>query len=92
MSGTRLIKWISGTNKPFPGKALVIAVFIPLSLTMNGSAQAQSLVGECLSSAKRGLLHVPDDRSLRFMGKVQEDTALCRGGKKATQWKDTPWG
>ncbi len=69
----------------------MIAALIPLALTMNGSALAQSLIDECLSSAKRGLLDVPDDRSLRFMGKVQEDTALCRGGEKAIQWKDTPW-
>ena len=68
-----------------------MAAVIPLALTMHGSALAQSLINECLSSAKRGLLEVPDDRSLRFMGKVQEDTALCRGGEKATHWQDTPW-
>ncbi|MGQ7845262.1 peroxidase family protein [Granulosicoccus sp. 3-233] len=52
---------------------------------------AQSLVKACASSAKRGILKVPDDRSERFLGKVQTDTALCRGGENATRWQDTPW-
>jgi hypothetical protein len=45
----------------------------------------------CIESAKRGLLSVPDDRSKRFLGKVKEDTARCRGGDKAVQYRDTPW-
>lgn len=52
---------------------------------------AQSLITACLSSAKSGLLEVPDERARRFLGKVQEDTALCRGGERAARFRDTPW-
>ena len=55
------------------------------------SAHAQSLIADCISSAKSGILKIPDERSERFTGKVQEDTARCRGGDKAAQWRDTPW-
>lgn len=54
-------------------------------------SHAQSQISACISSAKSGLLAVPEDRSERFLGKVQEDTALCRGGEEATRWQDTPW-
>ncbi len=64
--------------------------FMGLSLH-SGFANAQSLIGACVSSAKSGLLKVPDERSFRFLGKVQQDTALCRGGERATQWQSTPW-
>lgn len=31
------------------------------------------------------------DRADRFLGKVQKDTALCRGGERALKYVDTPW-
>lgn len=61
------------------------------TLLYSSGSQSQSLVESCISSAKRGILDVPDDRSLRFLGKVQSDTALCRGGENATRWQGTPW-
>lgn len=60
-------------------------------LLLSTHTNAQSLAPSCLSSASRGLLEVPDDRSRRFLGKVQEDTALCRGGEEVRRWLDTPW-
>lgn len=60
-------------------------------LTFSGATWSQSLIGDCVSSAKSGLLKVPDDRSFRFLGKVQQDTASCRGGEQATKWQQTPW-
>jgi hypothetical protein len=45
----------------------------------------------CIKTAKQGLLDIPDDRSRRFLGKVQEDTARCRGGEKAVRYRDRPW-
>jgi len=69
--------------------ALSVCVVGPL-LTPS-KASAQSLVAACVSSAKSGLLKVPDDRSYRFLGKVQQDTALCRGGQRATEFQHTPW-
>lgn len=54
-------------------------------------SHAQSLISACLSSAESGMLEIPEDRSDRFLGKVQENTALCRGGIKTTAFQDTPW-
>lgn len=36
-------------------------------------------------------LKIPDQRGPRFQGKVSEATALCRGGEKALQFRNTPW-
>ncbi|MEW8317756.1 MAG: peroxidase family protein [Candidatus Thiodiazotropha sp.] len=54
-------------------------------------ASEESDLKACIESASRGLLEVPEDRSKRFLGKVREDTARCRGGDKAAQYRDTPW-
>ena len=72
---------------------LLVVVLLPagLSSLYSHTATAQSLLEACVSSAKSGLLKVPDDRSKRFLGKVQQDTALCRGGENAVQWQNTPW-
>ena len=45
----------------------------------------------CARLVKEGLRPVAENREDRFMGKVQKDTALCRGGEKATLYLDTPW-
>jgi len=66
-------------------------VLFTSSIVLTSNTHSQSLINACLSSAKSGLLKVPDDRSLRFLGKVQEDTALCRGGEHAAKWQKTPW-
>ncbi|ALP53277.1 oxygenase [Candidatus Tenderia electrophaga] len=45
----------------------------------------------CVSVARDGFRPVAETRDLRFEGKVQEDTARCRGGEKAVAYRDTPW-
>lgn len=47
----------------------------------------------CKRLVSEGLRDVPDDRADRFLGKVQEYTALCRGGQRAleAQRRDEPW-
>ncbi len=45
----------------------------------------------CVRMAQEGLLEVSEDRAHRFLGKVQEDTALCRGGDHAAEFRSTPW-
>ena len=82
-------------RRRFPSQNLqIIAVVGALTPFMFGYApfaSAKSELQACIDTAKRGLLDVPDDRSKRFQGKVQEDTALCRGGEKAVKYRDTPW-
>ena len=45
----------------------------------------------CVRMASEGLLEVAEQRAKRFHGKVQEDTALCRGGDNAVKYRDVPW-
>jgi len=52
---------------------------------------SQSDLRACLSMVGDGFRSFPDDRSQRFLGKVEADTARCRGGQKAVDYRDTPW-
>ena len=63
--------------------ALAILGFYPLLKTTQ--------VGSCLAYAVGNFRDVATDRSERFLGKVQEDTARCRGGDNAVAWQTTPW-
>lgn len=45
----------------------------------------------CASMVRDGLLEIPENRADRFLGKVGEDTARCRGGEKAASFRNTPW-
>lgn len=46
---------------------------------------------DCRKMIKDGIREVPEERNLRFQGKVQKETANCRGGAKAVRYLDTPW-
>src|SRR5688572_529251 len=48
-------------------------------------------LGSCIAYALGGFREIKADRTGRFLGKVQEDTARCRGGSAAVVWRDTPW-
>lgn len=54
-----------------------------------------TIVRACLQVAdelaKNGLRDIADDRSRRFLGKVEEYRARCRGGEAAVAQMDTPW-
>jgi len=45
----------------------------------------------CAKLVFGGFLQIPDVRSERFLGKVQENTMLCRGGQRSLQFRLTPW-
>lgn len=47
--------------------------------------------GSCVSYAWDGFRPIAGDRSERFLGKVEEDTARCRGGEKAVEGRSSPW-
>jgi Animal haem peroxidase len=48
-------------------------------------------LGSCIAYALGGFREVAPERSVRFLGKVHEDSARCRGGKQAVAWRKTPW-
>jgi Animal haem peroxidase len=50
-----------------------------------------SRFGSCIAYATGGLRAVATNRSDRFLGKVTEDAARCRGGEAAVRWRKTPW-
>src|SRR5688572_20820681 len=48
-------------------------------------------VGSCVELARSGLRPIAETREKRFLGKVQDYTARCRGGDQAAQFRSTPW-
>src|SRR5882672_7328449 len=65
---------------------LSLAVFLAAYLTLR-----HSRFGSCVAYAIGGFRAVATDRADRFLGKVAEDTARCRGGEAAVRWRNTPW-
>lgn len=70
--------------------ALFLVVFIGVGLWACTDSPNDELAA-CGRVVKAGLRPVADEREERFLGKVETDTALCRGGQKATAGQDTPW-
>ena len=59
------------------------SLLLGASLVVGGCATQHESLESCLKVAERGLRPIADDRSQRFLGKVREDTARCRGGERA---------
>lgn len=76
--------------------AAVSAAVSVLALTAcDKTPEDSAIVRACLqvadNLAKNGLRDIADDRSRRFLGKVEEYRARCRGGEAAVAQMDTPW-
>ena len=65
-----------------------------LPLTLAGCERtrgiATSLIG-CADEISTGVRPIAQTRDRRFLGKVQESTARCRGGDKAVAGRDVSW-
>lgn len=72
-------------------KKVVYGLLITAALLGIYSTIRESRFGSCVAYAFGGLRDVAADRSARFLGKVSEDTARCRGGEAAVAWRKTPW-
>ncbi|HEY6250333.1 MAG TPA: peroxidase family protein [Candidatus Angelobacter sp.] len=46
---------------------------------------------DCASVIQSGFRPIATDAAYRFQGKVQEDTAGCRGGETAKKYRSSPW-
>jgi len=55
------------------------------------ASQPKSALIDCVKVAAKGLRPVAERREARFLGKVEEDTAVCRGGEKPVEYRGTPW-
>ncbi|MGI9304573.1 MAG: peroxidase family protein [Gammaproteobacteria bacterium] len=69
-----------------------LIAFVILIGSIAYSTSSREDVQACVEMLKNGdILAIADDRSKRFLGKVEEATARCRGGEKAVTYRDTPW-
>ena len=75
----------SHTTKTGRCRFTAALILTPLLCALPSGSGASDETKSCIETAKQGLLEVPDDRSRRFLGKVQEDTARCRGGDDQTK-------
>src|SRR5690349_19899053 len=63
-----------------------LLIFLLLAVSSCASIDPQEL-----SFCSRGPGVVATDRGERFFGKVDEDTAQCRGGERAVLGRPRPW-
>ncbi len=56
-----------------------------------GSLIDRDVAAACARLVEGGFRPIADERDERFLGKVQEDTARCRGGEHAVSLRQTPW-
>ena len=45
----------------------------------------------CTAMVVTGIRPIADQRTDRFLGRVEEDTARCRGGERAVTFRNGPW-
>lgn len=69
---------------------VVIVIAICLAVSPDLRADVQALRG-CQELVAAGVRPIADQRKDRFLGKVQEYTARCRGGERAVAQRGTPW-
>ncbi len=75
-----------------PPRIICGAALVVVALTLSGcKSEYNRSNAACVRMASEGLLEVSDERQRRFTGKVQEDTALCRGGDRAVEYRPVPW-
>jgi len=66
-------------------------LLVGASLLVSGCASELEDLLACAKVAWKGFHKVADERTERFQGKVQEDTARCRGSEKAVALRGNPW-
>ena len=66
-------------------------VVLGAAILLAGCASSTKELKGCAEVVNSGFRPIAQDRTERFLGKVQEATALCRGGDKAVEFRDTPY-
>ncbi len=61
------------------------------AIVLTGCVSNRETVDACARLAAGGLRPIAQERAQRFRGKVQEDTARCRGGERAVAARSLPW-
>jgi hypothetical protein len=74
------------------GAVLVIVILPALVLAVSADAREEvASLRACSRLATPPIRKIADQRKDRFLGKVREYTALCRGGDRALAYRSTPW-
>ena len=66
-------------------------VVLGATILLAGCASSTKELQACAELVNSGFRPIGQDRTERFLGKVQEATALCRGGDKAVEFRGTPY-
>lgn len=74
--------------KKLPPLLLVVLVLLALA---GYQIFSRAHFAGCTTYYLGGFRQVANSRADRFLGKVQEDTARCRGGEAALKWRASPW-
>ena len=74
-----------------PSQAVPPAPSASAAPAPSASAPNAKELKACVKAVFSGLRAVAATRDMRFEGKVEEKTALCRGGQRALQFRNTPW-
>jgi len=69
------------------GSGILAVAILGLSACSTRTAD----LADCTTYVAAGFRKIADERAQRFLGKVQEDTAQCRGGDRAVAFRSTPW-
>jgi len=72
-----------------PMRCLLVGTLLVLGLA--GCATTRADREACLTLAEKGFRPIAGERTERFLGKVRDYTARCRGGDKAVAFRGTPW-
>jgi len=82
---------VRGIRLIFPA-TLLVAVALTLTACPDGPVQKRkAILADCNRILQDGPRSVAESREDRFLGKVQNYTANCRGGDDALLYLDTPW-
>ena len=65
-------------------------ITVALALVLLGCEKEMSLLS-CADELSEGVRPFARERDQRFLGKVQQNTANCRGGRRAVARRDVPW-
>jgi hypothetical protein len=69
----------------------VTALVLGAGLLVGGCGNAPPDLEACLRTLWGGFRPVAEDRAQRFLGKVDESRARCRGGARAVELRRGPW-
>ena len=74
-----------------PCLVLIVSGLISCNLFSNNQKELDKADHACIRVSAHGLPPLADNQTERFLGKVTEDVANCRGGQKAMDNRDSVW-